>query len=650
MRTTLLAILTVVALWHACMPGDAHAVISTATTIDGPGEDIVELGGVAMSEDGTGGLVYSKLGSDGRVHIYAVRFVNGKWQSPARVDVGQNFDSSWPAIGAGDGGRLVVTWVHEFGFGTDRLFSASLDPGASRFQKPIPIDFNVGEALAIHPSIAMNRGGAAYIAYRVLGVPRDRLPTSGGQDPDAPPGYFGGEVRVARYNGWLWSQLGQPADRNQNAPFATPSAANSPKVGIDVNGNGIIAFHEPDDEFIDRVWARRIFGSTFGIPLIVSPQQFGGAPLRGPADAFSLDVTGFGQGAVALRQQPGPQSGALSGAHVFVNLIPETFSDAAARFAGARLADGTTGGSLGGAPSVPSAGVSPDGSYEVAFGLGPAGRTARGGETSTRPPEALGDSRGAVSADPVIEVAETAASVTAWKARQTVVGIEESREDGRVAVKGVRTAAGGAVHDVQIAGSNLGDALVAFLQGDQGGLQIGAAAVDAPAQSFAVEVPLKFVRSKKVRIDWDAPRNALSELKFTVRIGRRTVARRLERSFYRVPTRKLKDGRLPIIVTATDGNGQHAKSTKATLRLDRKPPRVRAAASGKLRVRVRIVDGARRRVAGPTRSQILWGDGKRSRGIRVTHRYRKPGTYRVTVIARDRAGNTRKRKLRVRVR
>ena len=62
--------------------------------------------------------------------------MNGKWRAPQRVDVGQSFDSSWPAIGAGNGGRLVVTWVHEFGFGTDRLFSASLDPGAHRFQAP----------------------------------------------------------------------------------------------------------------------------------------------------------------------------------------------------------------------------------------------------------------------------------------------------------------------------------------------------------------------------------------------------------------------------------------------------------------------------------------------------------------------------------
>ena len=38
----------------------ARAVILPATTIDGPSEDIVGFGGVAMAEDGSGGLVYLK--------------------------------------------------------------------------------------------------------------------------------------------------------------------------------------------------------------------------------------------------------------------------------------------------------------------------------------------------------------------------------------------------------------------------------------------------------------------------------------------------------------------------------------------------------------------------------------------------------------
>ena len=132
----------------------------------------------------------------------------------------------------------------------------------------------------------MNRGGVAYLSYRVLAG-------NGAADPNAPPGYFAAETRIARYNGSLWSVLGVPADRNQAAPVSTPTAGNSPKVGIDVTGNGIVAFQEPDDDFVDRVWARRLFGSTLGIPLLVSPQEHGGRPLRGAADAFSARRDGL---------------------------------------------------------------------------------------------------------------------------------------------------------------------------------------------------------------------------------------------------------------------------------------------------------------------------------------------------------------------
>jgi PKD domain len=621
-------------------PERAFAVISPATTIDGS-DGVIDVGGVAMAEDGTGGIVYRKR-AEGRAHIYAAQLVRGRWRPPQRIDVGQAFDSSWPRIGAANDGRLVVTWVQEFGIGSDRLFSASLDPGATRFQAPVPIDLNVGEAVASYPSLAMNSGGSANIAYRVLAG-------TGAADPNAPPGYFDAEVRVARYNGYLWSGVGQVADRNPGAPVATPTAANSPKVGIDVSGNGIVAFHEPDDDFVDRVWARRVFGSSFGIPLLVSPQQHAGRPLRGPADAFALDVTGFGTGAVAFRQQPGP-SGALEGAHVYVNLIPEAFRNDALAFLGPRFADGTAGGPLPATPSAPGVGVTPDGAFRVTYSLGAAARTTPGGEARVDPPVALGDGRGVTEALPVVEVAETEAAVAAWRARLALVGIQESRADGKVGIRGVSAAGGGAVQDVQIAGSNLGDALVGFLQGDEKRRQVAASTVDAPPLDFAAQVPLKFVRSRKIRLTWDPARNALSPVRYTVTVGGRRMARDLYRTSFRVPTRRLRDGRLALRITATDDAGQRSHSSEAVVRLDRKPPRARATALGGRRLRVRIVDGRRPRVAGPSRSRISWGDGRRSRGARATHRYKRRGTYRVRVVARDRAGNVRRVKLRVRVR
>src|SRR3954465_12620456 len=80
----------------ACLPTTAHATISPVTPID---PDAVDFGGVAMAPDGSGGIVYRKR-VDGHTHIYAAQFDGNGWRAAQRVDNGQNFDSSWPVIGA----------------------------------------------------------------------------------------------------------------------------------------------------------------------------------------------------------------------------------------------------------------------------------------------------------------------------------------------------------------------------------------------------------------------------------------------------------------------------------------------------------------------------------------------------------------------
>ncbi len=60
--------------------GQARAVILPATTIDGPSENIVGFGGVAMAEDGTGGLVYLKR----RASAWRVCLCAGRACSPTR--------------------------------------------------------------------------------------------------------------------------------------------------------------------------------------------------------------------------------------------------------------------------------------------------------------------------------------------------------------------------------------------------------------------------------------------------------------------------------------------------------------------------------------------------------------------------------------
>jgi len=156
-----------VAVWAGLLigPAGAEAIVFDLQAIDGPSADVVDVGDAAMSEDGSGGVVYLRE-VEGRSHVFAEQFVDGAWRPARRVDVGQAFDSSWARIGAGDGGRLLVTWVREYGVESDRMYSATLDPGASAFQLPVPVDLNVGEATATYPDLAMSRGGQAYLAYR----------------------------------------------------------------------------------------------------------------------------------------------------------------------------------------------------------------------------------------------------------------------------------------------------------------------------------------------------------------------------------------------------------------------------------------------------------------------------------------------------
>ena len=184
-------------------PGTAIAAVSDVQPIDGPSSQVTDIEDAAMAEDGTGGIVYLKQ-VDGHSHVFAVQFRDGAWGAPQRVDTGQSFDSSWARIGASDGGGLVVTWVQEFGVESDRMFSATLDAGATGFQGPVPVDFNVGEATSTYPDLAMNSGGQAYLVYLVV---TDTSPAN-------PPGYLGIDVRVARYNNRLWSVLGNPINRS----------------------------------------------------------------------------------------------------------------------------------------------------------------------------------------------------------------------------------------------------------------------------------------------------------------------------------------------------------------------------------------------------------------------------------------------------
>ncbi|HST41603.1 MAG TPA: hypothetical protein VLK58_18945, partial [Conexibacter sp.] len=71
----------------AGVPTPASATINAAVTLDGPSADVIGVDGVAMAEDGSGGLVYRKR-VEGRTHVFVSRYVDRRWQTPQRVDSG----------------------------------------------------------------------------------------------------------------------------------------------------------------------------------------------------------------------------------------------------------------------------------------------------------------------------------------------------------------------------------------------------------------------------------------------------------------------------------------------------------------------------------------------------------------------------------
>jgi hypothetical protein len=631
-------------------PATAFAVVSDVQLIDGPSADVVDIADAAMSEDGTGGIVWLRR-VDGHPHVFAAQFKAGAWGPPRRVDVGQSFESKWPRIGAGDGGRLVVTWVLEFGLESDRLFSASLDPGANGFQAPVPIDFNVGEATSTFPDLAMARGGQAYLAYRVL---TDTSPAN-------PPGYVGADVRIARYNGRLWSVLGTPVDRSITAPVRLPTEENSPKVGIDIQGGGVVAWQEPDDEFVDRVWARRLFGTSTGIPLQVSPSSWEGVPLRGPADAFSLDVAGFGQASVAFRQQPG-QASKLDAPRAMVNETPDVFSELSGSFGQALLIDEGARGSLG----APSVGVDPRSLFVSGFSSGPTSLFGSGDDVAAEPVKRLDAGTSSVPGDPQVDLAETGAMVAAWRELRGAVGlvaVQERRADGVVEPTELSAPHGGAVGRLVLGGSGLGDGIIAWEQGSDANTQIAASVIDAPPNPFLVLLPEGWQRKKRVRIAWDHSLNAIGRVRYSVSVDDEPVVENRKQLNAYLAGDDIDDGRHTIQVFAVDAAGQETGSRFGRLKVDRRGPEVTLRRRG-TRLTVVVSDGPRRSTSGLRRGSVkvsfgAGGGAKASSSVRrkqpaahgrrkgkqkpiivrVRHAYDHGGRYLVRVRARDRAGN-----------
>jgi PKD domain len=616
----------------------AAAVILPAVTIDGPSEEIVGFGGVAMAEDGTGGVVYLKR-VEGVPHVFVSRYSGGHWQAPIRVDGGEPFAASWPRIGAADGGQLVVVWATPFATEgerpVDELLGATLGSGATSFGPAMIVDPNIGDGTGTSPDLAMSLTGFADVAYRVVNE------NASGAIPLLRPGDVVEEVRVARYDGESWTRLGA-INRDPGVSMRPPTAANAPRIAIGQTGNAVVVWQEPEIEGVARIWARRIFANTLDYVLPVTATSFDGQPIDDDADAPSVAITRQGQAEVAYRQDAGPGS-PLPGPRIFVNTLPDGESASGAEFAGASIADSQVAGGESASVGSPSIDVDERNELRLLYDDNGAPRVVDGDDLGLTSSLTLGSPFVGAEDASVSVVDPEGGGVSAWPSADTAgqpeVAVREDFPGGAAQTALVGGGAGGEVAELAVGNSGLGDGLVAFRQGPLGNAAIVAAQATAFPLHFLLNVPRGWITPSQAVVSWLPAPSANGPVSYQVVLDGRPLVTPAGVFQLRLDPHKLGSGIHRLQVLATDRDGQATLSASSKLEVDGQPPIVAIEpADGGRAVSVHVSDAYSGVQARSVR--VSFGDGfSAGRRTVLRHRYAHPGIYRIVVRVRDRVGN-----------
>jgi hypothetical protein len=251
----------------------ARAAWFPGAVVDGPSQDIVEVDGLDLSLDGSGGVVYIRKDA-GVNHVFVSQFYLGQFGPPQRVDPGLTGPSSSARIAASEDGRLAVVFING-----GSLFGVVSSDKTQPFTMPVQIEGATPASPITNPSLDMSVHGAAYVAYTA-------------------PGGGGGDVHVGRMGPFDQSFKIIPGALDQDSGHQAGTGDGRPSVGVAADGTAIVAWGEAGGVLMRRVGrtasSRNLIGASD------SPLD-GHAP--GPADSPDValqDDSSYGE--VVLRQ------------------------------------------------------------------------------------------------------------------------------------------------------------------------------------------------------------------------------------------------------------------------------------------------------------------------------------------------------------
>jgi len=571
-----------------------------------PIDDAGALGGLDLARDGLGAAVYVK--NDGGVdHIFASRFENGVFQAPQRLDPGLAGQGSQPVVAASAGGRLAVAFVNG-----GVVYGVARAPGQG-FAAPVAL------ASGSDPSIDLSVNGVALASFT------------------AP----GGDVRVARLDRRTnaWSVLAQPADVVPGNSAGAGSGRS--KIAISADGVGIVTWGEAG-----RVFARKVFGSGISTaPQDLTPPSFG-ARVSTVSELPDIDAEEDSSYAWVVFRQ--------------------LFADGGARILARRQR-----GTQFDPPVAIDTGDEPATAPRIELDPRGVGLAAMSGAASRQPMAAYLDRRDTF--------APTSRILTPSVVGPAAVPAISENDDGVVAAiiggpgeaPSVRVRPfleGVAQPDVTLSRPGLGGVaptlgleaaadrafgvIVAWVQGGK----LVAGYQDREPGNFSGRTRSSCCVAARARLTWGPSFDVWGPMRYEIFVDGRPAGVTGATTF--TLPKSLRGVRHRWQVRGSDARGQSTTTPLRTLIVDDLRPRqsVRFSRKGRrisVRVRGRDVRRPGHRTSGIGGIVVSWGDrtpGARGRSaLRASHRYRRRGTFPLTVTTRDKAGNTTVRKRAVRI-